>query len=388
MVKTISIFGSTGSIGLSTLEVIRSNPDKFKVEVLVAYNNVKELVRQAKEFNPKYVCIVNRDKYQELKDNLSHTSIELVTSLESMKKLCAIKVDIVMMAIVGAAAIEPTIKAIQAGNNIALANKECLVCAGKLIKDLAQKHNIKIIPVDSEHSGLFQIFDYKNCKAIKNITLTASGGPFRNYSVSELEYVTKQQALKHPNWSMGAKITIDSATMVNKCLEVIEAYFLFPLQPSQIKILIHPESIIHAILSFTDGSSLAQFSLPNMQIPISYALSYPNRITIDQYNNFDLAICEKMTFFHPDKSLFKSLQTLDKLLAEIDTNAPLVFNIANEIAVEAFLKDKIKFIQIIEVIEAILDKSSRKVINEYEETIAEIESAKILSQNYINNILR
>ena len=383
MVKSISIFGSTGSIGVNTLKVIQKNPEKFRVEVLLANSNFELLAAQALEIKPNYVCIVDESKLEQLKALLQNSGIKILAGVNAANELAKIKVDLVMMAIVGAAAIAPTIEIIKAGNDIAMANKECLVCAGNIIMSLAKQHNVKIIPVDSEHNGLFQVFDHKQPALVKDITLTASGGPFRNYSLEQMQLVTKQQALKHPNWAMGAKISIDSATLVNKCLEVIEAYHLFPLKAEQIKIVIHPESIIHALVTYTDGSILAQLSKPNMQIPISYALHYPTRAILDEFNQFDLAEIGKLTFDKPDKTRFRSLKILDSLLYSIDSNSSLVFNVANEVAVAAFLNDQISFIQITEVIEKLLNQVESKKLDDIEEVIEQIALVKQIAEEKI-----
>lgn len=386
MEKKIALFGSTGSIGQNTLDIIRKRHNKFKVEILTAQSNIELLASQALEFLPKYIVIGDKEKYPLLKEMLKSSSIEIFAGEEALLEIAKVKVDLTMIAIVGAAAIKPTIESIRSKNTIALANKECLVCAGSIITKLAQENEVKIIPVDSEHNGLFQIFDFDNIDRIKNVTLTASGGPFRNLSLAELSSVTKEQALKHPNWSMGNKITIDSATLVNKCLEVIEAFHLFPLKLEQIEILIHPESIIHAMVSFIDGSNLAQFSKPNMQIPISYSLYYPQRAMLEEFNNFNLAEISKLNFYSPDKEKFKSLKLLDKILADFTSNSSLIFNVANEEAVNAFLNDKISFVEIYQIIEQILDKISRKEIYSIDDIFDEIENVKRLTQEYIKNL--
>ena len=379
--KKIAIFGSTGSIGQNAVQIIQKNIALFEVEILVANSNVERLAQQALLLRPIYVCIIDKAKEAQLKFLLKNSDIKVMSGLDSMLELAKIKVDINMMAIMGSAAILPTINAIKSGNNIALANKECLVCAGKIIIDLAKKHQVKIIPVDSEHSGLFQIFDAEKPNLIKNITLTASGGPFRNHSLEQMKSITKKDALKHPNWSMGDKITIDSASLVNKCLEVIEAYHLFPVTKEQIKIIIHPESIIHALVNYQDGSVLAQLGMHNMQIAISYALFYPERANNNEFNQFDLSGIGQLNFAAPDYQRFKSLQLLEGVLANIDSNAPLIFNVANEVAVEAFLQDKISFLQITEIIEEMLNQIERVELNGLDEVVEHIELVKRCSLN-------
>lgn len=382
--KTIAIFGSTGSIGKNTVRILKANPRSFELKVLTAHSNVELLSKQALELKPQYVHIGDPSKIEQLILLLKNSNIKVIT--DPIVEVAQIKVDLTIMAIVGSAAILPTINAIKTGNNIALANKECLVCAGHLIMNLARKHNVKIIPVDSEHSGLFQVFDSNRAHLIKDITLTASGGPFLEYPLEQMQLITKAQALKHPNWSMGAKITIDSASLVNKALEVIEAYHLFPLKPEQIKIIVHPESIIHAIANYQDGSMLAQMSAANMQIPISYALFYPERGTLSEFNNFDLTKIGSLNFHEPEPKKFKSLQLLDIVLANIDSNASLIFNIANEIAVDSFLKDRIGFLQIAQVIEFSLEKIDFKTLSTLEEILESMEIAKRISMDYIKTI--
>jgi 1-deoxy-D-xylulose-5-phosphate reductoisomerase len=384
--KKIAIFGSTGSIGINTVKIMRLSPDKFKAEILVAFSNAELLAKQAIELKPHYVCIVDKTKTELLKSLLKGSDTKVLAGVDALHELAKTKVDMAMMAIVGAAAIIPTVNAIKAGSNIAMANKECLVCAGNIIMNLAKQNNVKIIPVDSEHSGLFQVFDSERPHLIKDVILTASGGPFRNYSIEQMKTVTKSQALKHPNWVMGAKITIDSATLVNKCLEVIEAYHLFPVAADQIKILVHPESIVHALVNYRDGSMLAQLSNPDMQIPISYALHYPERETLDELNSLDLAKAAALHFANPDSNQFKSLKILKSVLSSIDSNSSLVFNIANEVAVDAFLKDKIQFRQITEVIEEALDQIECKKIDDLDEVLEQIELVKYRSLSYISEL--
>lgn len=386
MTKNIAIFGSTGSIGINTVNIIKKSVNKFNVEVLLAHSNVDLLAEQAIELNPKYVGIIDETKLEKLRFLLKNTNIKIVYGDQAASELAKIQVDLSVMAIVGAAAILPTINAIKSGNNIALANKECLVCAGSIIMELVKTHKIKIIPVDSEHNGLFQVFDHKHPELVKNITLTASGGPFREYSIEQMQHVTKAQALKHPNWSMGAKISIDSATLINKCLEIIEAYHLFPVSAQQIKMVIHPESIMHALVTYQDGSMLAQLSKPNMQIPISYALYYPDRGVLEDFNQINMFEIGSLNFYEPDKNKFTSLKILDSILTSMEGNSALVFNIANEEAVSAFLNDKITFSQITTVIEEILSQIQSKQLNSINEIFEHIELVKQKTLAYINKI--
>jgi 1-deoxy-D-xylulose-5-phosphate reductoisomerase len=386
MTKSIALFGSTGSIGVNSLNIIRKNPEKFKIEVLVAHSNVELLANQALEFLPNYVCIIDKTKFEHLKTLLSTTSIKILVGEMEVHEIAKLKVDLTIMAIVGAAAIVPSINAIKAGNNIAMANKECLVCAGNIITQLAIKENVKIIPMDSEHTGLYQIFDFKQPTLVKDVVLTASGGPFREFSFEQMQQVTKLQALKHPNWSMGAKITIDSATLVNKCLEVIEACHLFSLKATQVKVLIHPESIVHALVNYQDGSVLAQLSVANMQIPISYALFYPERAVLSEFNNFNLSNIGKLHFYPPQPEKFKSLKLLETILLQIDSNAPLIFNMANEVAVAAFLNDQINFNQVIQIIETMLERINPKKLETLEEVLSEMELVRQMTSKYISTV--
>lgn len=357
MKKRIAILGSTGSIGKQALEVIEANPSIFSVEVLTAQNNAKLLIEQAVKFQPKAIVIGNEALLHEVKQALSSFPIQVyggASALESVVE--ADHIDIVLTAMVGYAGLTPTIKAIQAGKHIALANKETLVVAGELITKLAKQHQVNIYPVDSEHSAIFQCLVGEKENEIEKIILTASGGPFRGKDAAFLATVTKQQALKHPNWSMGAKITIDSATMMNKGLEVIEAKWLFNLQAHQIDVVIHPQSIIHSIVQFIDGSMKAQMGLPDMKLPIQYALHYPERLT-SNFPRLDFTAYPSLTFEKPDLDTFRNLKLAYEAMNK-GGNAACIINAANEIAVEAFLQDKIRFIEIPELIEQTIAKVS------------------------------
>ncbi len=357
MKRGIAILGSTGSIGTQALEVIRSNPDRFDVEVLTANNNVDLLIKQSFEFVPNVVVISNDLHYDRLKSELSRLPVKVYCGMDAMEQVVAMDtVHMVLTAMVGFAGLKPTIAAIESGKSIALANKETMVVAGKLIMDLAHEKNVAIIPVDSEHSALFQCLVGEFSHSVEKIILTASGGPFLNSSLSELENVRPEQALNHPNWCMGPKISIDSATMMNKGLEVIEAKWLFNLKREQIEVIIHPESIIHSLVQFTDGSMKAQMGLPDMRLPIQYALSFPERIP-SKFPRFDFANFPKLSFQSPDYKIFRNLALSFEVL-ERGGNYPCTMNAANEVAVEAFLKEKIGFFQIPEIIEKTLEKSS------------------------------
>jgi len=349
MPKHIAILGSTGSIGTQTLDVVRSHPKELVVEVLTANTRADLLIKQAKEFQPNVVVISDKNQYQKVKDALFDLDIKVYAGSEAISQVVQMgTVNTVVTAMVGYSGLLPTIKAIEAGKNIALANKETLVVAGDLITSLVQKHKVFITPVDSEHSAIFQCLTGEPEK-IEKIILTASGGPFRTKSIEELKTVTRSQALKHPNWEMGAKITIDSATMMNKGLEVIEAKWLFGVQNNQIEVVIHPQSIIHSMVQFTDGSIKAQMGLPDMKLPIQYALSFPDRWHSD-FPRMDFKLYPNLTFEQPDTQKFPCLSIAYNALNK-GGNVAAIMNAANEIAVDAFLKEKIGFLQIPELIE-------------------------------------
>lgn len=351
--RGVAILGSTGSIGTQALEVIESYPNLFDLQVITAGHNAELLIAQAKKYKPNSVVIVDNNQYQKVKDELWNEDIHVYCGQES---LCQVvqsqEVDIVLTALVGFAGLQPTIAAIEAKKDIALANKETLVVAGQLIAELSRKNGVNIYPVDSEHSAIFQCLPGEEINPIEKIYLTASGGPFRGFSLEELEKVSKAQALKHPNWSMGAKITIDSATMMNKGLEVIEAHWLFNLKSDQIDVIVHPQSIIHSLVQFKDGSMKAQMGLPDMKLPIQYALTYPYRLETS-FPRFDFLKYPQLTFEKPDPITFKNLalayQALDR-----GGNIPCVLNAANEIGVQAFLEEKITFLDIARINEAVM----------------------------------
>ncbi|MGB0523709.1 MAG: 1-deoxy-D-xylulose-5-phosphate reductoisomerase [Flammeovirgaceae bacterium] len=346
--KSIAILGSTGSIGTQTLDVVKEQHQYFDIEVLTARNNVDLLIEQALAVLPKHVVISNENHFEKLKKALAAIPTQVHAGEQALADLAQLdEIDIVLTALVGYSGLKPTIKAIQAGKDIALANKETLVVAGELITALAKKHEVSIYPVDSEHSAIFQCLVGEFHNPIEKIILTASGGPFRGKNREELVHVTKKQALKHPNWSMGAKITIDSATLMNKGLEVIEAKWLFDLSDDQVEVIVHPQSIIHSIVQFEDGSMKAQMGLPDMKLPIQYALSYPNRLKND-FPRFDFLNYPQLTFEQPDTKTFRNLDLAFLALGQAG-NMPCILNAANEVSVERFLKDEIKFLQIAEL---------------------------------------
>lgn len=346
--KQIAILGSTGSIGTQALEVIEANSHLFEVQVLTAQNNVDLLIEQALKFKPKAVVIGKESAFNEVKEALSSHKIEVLAGAKALEEVVQYpEIDIVLTALVGYAGLLPTVKAIEAGKDIALANKETLVVAGAFIMPLAEKNGVKILPVDSEHSAIFQCLVGESYDAIEKIVLTASGGPFRGYTLDQLQKVTKAQALKHPNWSMGAKITIDSASLMNKGLEVIEAKWLFRLEADQVEVIVHPQSIVHSLVQFRDGSMKAQMGLPDMKLPIQYALAYPNRIDSD-FPRFTFVNYPNLTFEQADANTFRNLGLAYEALKK-GGNMACMLNAANEMAVDAFLKEKISFLQIAEI---------------------------------------
>lgn len=381
-IKHIAIVGCTGSIGTQALDVIAANPEHFKVEVLVANSNAALLIQQAMATQPNAVVIADESKYQEVKESLQPHDIKVYAGARSVEQIVEMEsIDIVLAAIVGYAGLASTLNAIRHKKTIALANKETLVVAGDLVTRLAMENGVNIYPVDSEHSAIFQCLTGEWENSIEKIYLTASGGPFRGKTRSDLANVTREQALKHPNWSMGAKITIDSATLMNKGLEVIEAKWLFNLQPEQIDVIVHPQSILHSIVQFTDGSMKAQMGLPDMKLPIHYAFTYPYRITTP-FPRFDFFNYPQLTFEKPDLETFTNLALAYEALKK-GGNAPCIINAANEVAVDAFLKDKIRFLQIAEVVEQTLAKAHFIATPDYEQYIASDADTRQLAQTII-----
>ena len=355
MKKGIAILGSTGSIGTQALEVISEHKTLFSVEVLTAYNNSNLLIEQAKNHKPNAVVIVNSAKYDKVNSELSKLGIKVYSGQKSLEQIVeSEKINIVLTALVGYSGLTPTINAIKHGKKIALANKETLVVAGDLITRLSKEYGAPIYPVDSEHSAIFQCLIGENNNAIEKIYLTASGGPFRGKKAAELKTITKKQALKHPNWSMGAKITIDSATLMNKGLEVIEAKWLFNLRKEQIDVVVHPQSIIHSAVQFEDGSIKAQLGIPDMKLPIQYALGFPNRLK-NNFKRFSFFDYPNLTFEKADEKTFRNLSLAYRAM-EKGGNSACILNAANEIAVEAFLNDKIGFLNMSDLIDNCLEK--------------------------------
>jgi 1-deoxy-D-xylulose-5-phosphate reductoisomerase len=354
--KQIAILGSTGSIGTQALEVISENNSLFEIYALTANNNVDLLIEQSRKFMPEMVAIGNEDHYLALKNALADLPIKVFAGADSIAQVAEMQpIDIVLTAMVGYSGLNPTIHAIKAGKKIALANKETLVVAGELICELASTYHAPIIPVDSEHSAIFQCLAGEGNNPVEKVILTASGGPFRTKTMHELEHVTSTQALKHPNWDMGAKITIDSASLMNKGFEIIEAKWLFGVTPDQIQVVVHPQSIIHSMVQFADGSIKAQLGMPDMKLPIQYAFTYPERVKTN-FPRFDFDLCNQFTFEKPDQERFRNL-AFAYYAMERGGNMPCILNAANEIVVAEFLKDRIGFLQMSDIIEDVLAKS-------------------------------
>ena len=342
--------GATGSIGTQVLDVVRAHTGRFRVEVLTASSNSRLLIEQALEFSPRAVVIADEGRYQEVKAALSGTSTEVLTGAAALEEVVTYdEVDLVVSALVGAAGLRPTVAAIEAGKDIGLANKETLVVAGQLVMDLVEKQGVRLLPIDSEHSAIFQCIVGEQHNPIEKIFLTASGGPFRGRDAAYLATVGHEEALRHPNWVMGAKITIDSATLMNKGLEVIEAKWLFGLEARQIDVIVHPQSIIHSLVQFEDGSIKAQLGLPDMKLPIQYALTYPERVP-NTLKRFNFADFPSLTFERPDMDTFRNLALAYRAL-EAGGSMPCVLNASNEVVVAAFLKGDIGFLQMSDVIE-------------------------------------
>ena len=381
--RHIAILGSTGSIGTQALEVLEANPDVFELEVLTANSSADLLISQALKFKPNCVVIGDESQFKKVQDALFDEGIKVYAGADSLAQVVQMEdIDIVLTALVGYAGLRPTLAAIEAGKHIALANKETLVVAGEIVTDLAQKKGVNIYPVDSEHSAIFQCLVGEFHNPIEKIYLTASGGPFRGQKREQLAAVKKAQALKHPNWDMGAKITIDSASMMNKGLEVIEAKWLFNLKNEQIDVIVHPQSIIHSIVQFEDGSMKAQMGLPDMKLPIQFAIGYPNRLKSD-FPRFNFLDYPELTFEQPDKDTFRNLALAFEAL-EHGGNKPCILNAANEIVVDAFLKDKIGFLEMSDIIEQAMAKVSFIKKPNYDDYVATDAETRRLTLEMIN----
>ena len=380
MKRHIAILGSTGSIGTQALEVIKQHPDKLDVEVLTAHSNAHLLISQAIEFRPNAVVISKESMYQQVREALDPYDIKVYSGSASIEQVVEMEtIDMVLVALVGWSGLKPTLRAIEAGKTIALANKETLVVAGELVTKLAREKGVNIYPVDSEHSAIFQCLAGEFHNPVEKIILTASGGPFRGFDHEQLLRVTKDQALNHPNWNMGCKVTIDSATLMNKGLEVIEAKWLFNVDINQIDVVVHPQSIIHSMVQFADGSIKAQMGMPDMRLPIQYALTYPQRLP-SQFPKFSFDQCLQFTFEKPDKGNFRCLNLAYEAV-RLGGNMPCIMNAADEVAVHAFLRGEISFLQIPELIEQSMSKISfvsKPTLIDYEAT--NIESQMIATE--------
>ena len=381
-IKNIAILGSTGSVGTQSLDVIRDNSHLFKAFLLTAQSNADLLIKQAIEFAPEYVVIGDDDKYQTVKQALAHLPVKVLAGHSAIvDTVTHPDIHMVLTAMVGFAGLAPTIAAIKAGKDIALANKETLVVAGELVTGLAKQHKVKILPVDSEHSAIFQCLAGEEENTIEKIILTASGGPFRGKTLDFLANVTRENALKHPNWVMGAKITIDSATLMNKGLEVIEAKWLFSLTADQIDVIVHPQSIIHSLVQFEDGSIKAQMGLPDMKLPIQYALTYPTRLKND-FKRFDFTQYPNLTFEKPDLDTFRNLGLAYEALNR-GGNMPCITNAANEIAVAGFLNNKIGFLAMSDVVETCMQKITYIPHAKHDDYLNTDKETRIFAQNLI-----
>ena len=381
--KRIAILGSTGSIGTQALEVVQQYPEYFDVKLLSAHSNVDLLAEQARRHSPASVVICNETRYERLRDHLGNTSVKIYSGVNTLAEVVQSDyIDLVLVSLVGYAGLLPTINAIKGGKEIALANKETLVVAGDLVRSLSQRHQVPIYPVDSEHSAIYQCLIGEENNKLEKIYLTASGGPFRKFTREALKDVTTEQALKHPNWSMGNKITIDSASLMNKGLEVIEARWLFDLNPRQIDVIIHPQSIIHSIVQFEDGSMKAQMGLPDMKLPILYALTTPDRLKTN-FERFTFENFTELTFEKPDAERFPNLFLAYESLKS-GGNMPCILNAANEVAVEAFLKNKIGFLEMSDVIEQTMHKISYIRSPKLEDYMNSDEEARVLARSLIS----
>ena len=378
--KQIAILGSTGSIGTQALQVIEEHPDLYEAYALTANNQVELLAEQARKFMPAAVVIANEAKYLQLKEMLADLPIQVYAGADALCEIVEAKpIDVVLASMVGYAGLRPTMNAIKAGKAIALANKETLVVAGELINALAQQYHTPILPVDSEHSAIFQCLEPNN--ALEKVILTASGGPFRTFSMEQLQHVTREQALKHPNWDMGAKITIDSATMMNKGFEVIEAKWLFGVRPDQIEVVVHPQSVIHSMVQYEDGAVKAQLGMPDMRLPIQYAFSYPQRIKAS-FDRLDFSKMTELTFEQPDMNRFRCLALAYEALNR-GGNMACIVNATNEVVVSAFLKERISFLRMSEVIEQSMAKVPFIQTPTYEDYVATDAEARRIAESLI-----
>ncbi len=382
MKKKITILGSTGSVGISTLEIIEAHPDKFELVGLTINSNFKRLREQVKKFRPKVVSIKNDFAYKEFKKINSDKNLIILGGNSCLVEILDYKVDFLMAAIVGSAGLLPVIEAAKKGISIGLANKESLVCSGAILKKIILKNKAKLLPIDSEHNAIFQVFENSNKDQIEKLILTASGGPFIGKKTEHLLKISPREAISHPNWSMGKKISVDSATMMNKGLEVIEAHYLFDINIENIEVLVHPQSVVHSCVQYTDGSVLAQMGTPDMKTPIAYALGYPKRISAP-IKKLNLSEIGTLTFREPDHETFPLLKLAIEAL-KIKKNAPTILNAANEVAVEAFLNEKISFLSIAKVVDLTLNKAKISKIDNVEEVIEEDRNARLIADKFVS----
>lgn len=382
--RRVTVLGSTGSVGCNTLDLLARYPQAFAVEALTAYCNVDELARQARAHNARLAVVGDESRYEDLKQALAGSGIEAAAGSQALVEAAERPADWVMAGIVGAAGLAPTLAAVRRGAVVALANKECLVCAGDLVLQEVKESGATLLPVDSEHSAIFQVFDFERPETVDKIILTASGGPFRNSSLEAMQTVSPAQALAHPNWDMGAKISIDSATMMNKGLELIEAVHLFPVASGQVEILIHPQSVVHSLVAYVDGSVLAQLGSPDMRTPIAYALGWPRRIAAPA-ETLDLARIGSLTFEPPDLERFPALR-LARSAQETGRAAPTILNAANEVAVRAFLEEKIGFLDIVGVVETVLEQADIGPVRGLADVAANDHLARVLADEAIAHI--
>jgi 1-deoxy-D-xylulose-5-phosphate reductoisomerase len=382
--KTIAIFGSTGSVGTSVLDLIRHHPENFSITVLTAHKNIDLLLRQAKEFNPQYICIADENSYKDFKEKLGTSTIKLLCGSQGLIEAAQISVDIHIAAIVGFAGLRPMIAGIPYTSIMAIANKEPLVSAGPLVKELACKHNTKLLPIDSEHSAIYQVFEKDNSANISKLYLTASGGPFRTMTVAQCEYATVQQAINHPNWSMGTKISIDSATMMNKALEIIEAHELFDMPSEKIDVLLHPQSIIHSMVEYDDGSVLAQLGASDMRTPIAHVLAYPHRIkTSGKRLSWQDIITLDLSPI--DVNRFPAI-SLARFAIEQGLSTRIAMNAANEVLIEAFIHDEVSFGRIVPYIEEIITNQPQIMLNHLDDICAYDHSIRCQTTEFISKI--
>ena len=380
--RQIAILGSTGSIGTQALQVIEEHNDKYEVYALTANNNVDLLIAQARKFVPDVVVVANEVHYGTLRDALVDLPIKVYAGADALADVVTAEpIDMVLASMVGYAGLRPTMNAIRAGKAIALANKETLVVAGELVTQLAIENRVPILPVDSEHSAIFQCLSGEMDNQIEKLLLTASGGPFRTWSIEQLRHATREQALRHPNWDMGAKITIDSASMMNKGFEVIEAKWLFDVAPSQIEVVVHPQSVVHSMVQFADGSVKAQLGTPDMRLPIQYAFSYPNRLPLST-ERLDFSTLSTLTFEQPDPVRFRNLALSVEAL-ERGGNMPCILNAANEVCVAAFLRERVGFLQMSDVIERTMEKVDFIATPTYEDYVATDAIARRIAEEFI-----